>query len=96
MTLDYKKELLLFLAHSWLAPATAMDTLVLIMGDANFKIFKSDKGDNQTFTEILPLSMEDKKQEIIRLVGGTGNSLSACQLAEELIENSQKFKNSLQ
>ena len=69
---------------------------IIAMGDANFKIFKSDNASSQTSTQILPLSIDDKKQEIIRLVGGTGNSLSACQLAEELIEKSEKFKNSLQ
>ena len=68
---------------------------IIAMGDANFKIFKIDNSSEQTFTKILPLSIEEKKQEIIRLVGGIGASSSACQLAEELIENSQKFKNLL-
>lgn len=69
---------------------------IIAMGDANFKILKIDNITGQTFTKIIPLSLEEKKQEIIRLVGGIGNSISAGQLADELIENSQKYKNYLQ
>lgn len=68
---------------------------IIAMGDENFKIFKVDTQNGQTSTQILPLSLEEKKAEIIRLVGGTNSSASANQLAEELILHSNQYKNTL-
>ncbi len=64
------------------------------MADNNLLISKSESEDT-TNTFVNNLSIDEKINEIIRLVGGDSNSESAILLAKELIDGANKFKNNL-
>ena len=63
------------------------------MADNNLLISKHESNAN-TFTTVKQLSLDEKIQEIVRLVGGI-DSDSAKKLALELIDKSNSFKKSL-
>lgn len=64
------------------------------MADNNLLIEKREEGD-KTLTSVKKLDFEEKTYEIVRLVGGDKNNKTAVQLANDLIENAQNYKNSL-
>ncbi|NLY71883.1 MAG: DNA repair protein RecN, partial [Clostridiales bacterium] len=57
--------------------------------DHHYRIYKDDK-DGRTLTNVLPLSDEEKKYEIARLLGGMDISDAALKNAEDLIKQSLK------
>ncbi len=64
------------------------------MGDNNLLIEKNE-GETRTITNVKKLSTEQKIKEIARLISGNVQSNSSLKHAEELIENANKFKQSL-
>ena len=64
------------------------------MADRNFYISKSETPEGKTVTSIAPLSAEDSRREIIRLLGGEAGSDAAQRLASELAESCIAYKNS--
>ncbi len=57
--------------------------------DHHYRIYKDDK-DGRTLTNVLPLSEEEKKYEIARLLGGIDITDAALKNAEDLIKQSSK------
>lgn len=67
---------------------------IVAMADRNFYISKSETPEGKTVTSISPLSAEDSRKEIIRLLGGEAGSDAAQRLAAELAESCIAYKNS--
>ncbi len=67
---------------------------IVAMSDSSLLIKKTDDGVTTT-TQVFPMSEEEKLFEVVRLVGGDENSLSAQTHAREIIEKCNSFKNSL-
>ena len=67
---------------------------IAAFGDRNFLIEKYEK-DNETYTSVKTLSAEDKVKEISRMIGNMGSEATAIRHAEELIQVSNTFKESL-
>ena len=67
---------------------------VAVMSDSEFLIEKQEK-DGKTLTKVLLLDEEEKKKEIVRLLGGDGANEYAEKHAEEILKQAQQFKNSL-
>ncbi len=67
---------------------------IVAMADRNFYISKSETPEGKTVTSISPLSAEDSRKEIIRLLGGEAGSDAAQRLAAELAESCTAYKNS--
>ncbi len=65
---------------------------IAAMADTNFLIFKQEE-EGKTLTKIQPLSEEDKRAELVRLLGGERHSTAAESLASELIASSEQYKN---
>ena len=64
------------------------------MADNNLLIEKNEDGE-KTLTSVSSLTKEQKINEIVRLVGGEKDNQTAVELAIDLIENAQLYKNSL-
>lgn len=64
------------------------------MADNNLLIEKLEI-DNKTLTNVKTLSKEDKILEIVRLIGGEANSITAINHAKDLIKSAQKYKNNI-
>ncbi len=64
------------------------------MADTNLLISKSESS-GRTVTKVKMLTYQEKINEIIRLVGGDSDSLSAKEHAIELIEKATKYKKDL-
>ena len=67
---------------------------VAVMSDSEFFIEKQEK-DGKTLTKVLLLSDEERKKEIVRLLGGDGQNEYAEKHAEEMLKQAEQFKNSL-
>ena len=67
---------------------------VAVMSDSEFFIEKQEK-DGKTLTKVLLLSDEERKTEIVRLLGGDGQNEYAEKHAEEMLKQAEQFKNSL-
>ena len=67
---------------------------IVAMADNNFLIFKHETQDGKTVTEIVPLSVEKKRAELARLLGGA-DSTNALELAKELSEGCERFKRTI-
>ena len=65
---------------------------IVAMGDNNFLISKKEEEKGKTVTEIKPLSKEEKRHELVRLLGGNKESEAAMTLAKELLESSESYK----
>ncbi len=67
---------------------------ISVYADNNLLISKSEE-DDRTVSSVKALDSEDKINEIIRLVGGSVDSVSARQHSLELISEAEEYKNSL-
>ena len=67
---------------------------IAVMSDEEFLIEKQET-DGKTLTRVVPLSVEQKVQEIVRLLGGNGGDEYARKHAEELLSHATEYKNSL-
>ena len=65
---------------------------IAAMADENFLISKAETPDGKTLTDIVKLDAAGKKDELIRLLGGTVTSDAARALAEELILGCKKYR----
>ncbi len=65
---------------------------IAAMADSNFLIFKEERADGKTITDIRPLFGPERFSELVRLLGGTEKSTAARTLAEELVEFSEDYK----
>ncbi len=64
---------------------------ICAMSDVSFLIYKHEKGE-KTYTEVKKLNDDEKVYEILRLIGGSGESTYAKQHAEEMIKSAKDFK----
>ena len=64
------------------------------MSDREFLIKKIET-DGKTHTEVCELNEKNRIDEIVRLIGGNVNSASARAHAEELLQESKKYKQNL-
>ncbi len=67
---------------------------ICAMSDVSFLIYKHEKGE-KTYTEVKKLNDDEKIYEILRLIGGNGESIYAKQHAEEMIKSANDFKKSI-
>ena len=67
---------------------------ICAMSDVSFLIYKHEKGE-KTYTEVKKLNDDEKVYEILRLIGGSGESTYAKQHAEEMIKSANDFKISI-
>ena len=67
---------------------------ISVMADNNILITKTEN-DNSTLTNVKILDDNDKVNEIIRLIGGDSSSLSAKDLANQLISEANEYKKTL-
>ena len=65
---------------------------IAAMADENFLISKAETPDGKTLTDIVKLDAAGKKDQLIRLLGGTVTSDAARALAEELILGCKKYR----
>ena len=66
---------------------------IAAMADENFLISKAETPDGKTLTDIVHLDHAGKKAELIRLLGGAGNSNAAKALADELVRECKAYRN---
>ena len=62
------------------------------MADADFLISKRETPEGKTLTDIVRLTSDRRRDELIRLLGGTAGSEAAAKLAEELFAAAQNYK----
>lgn len=67
---------------------------ICAMADVNFCIEKHDTEDNKTVTNIRALDADAKRTELVRLLGGVGESAAAQSLASEMLDSCAKYKRS--
>ncbi|MGN1051879.1 MAG: DNA repair protein RecN [Candidatus Scatosoma sp.] len=67
---------------------------IACMSDGEFLIEKREEG-GKTYTVIRKLSVEEQKEEIVRLLGGEKDENAAYLHAEELLKKAREYKNSL-
>lgn len=67
---------------------------IVAMSDGDFLIEKHEEN-GSTKTNVYPLDKEGKKQEIVRLLGGTNEQEYALKHAEELIKEAEEYKKAL-
>ena len=67
---------------------------IAVMSDSEFLIEKQEIG-GKTLTEVKALNSEEKKAEIVRLLGGNEKDEYAFKHAEELIKQAKEYKNSI-
>lgn len=67
---------------------------IAAMSDASLLISKNEKQD-KTYTEVRPLSENEKAEEIVRLIGGDAGDETALAHAKHLISQADEFKRSL-
>ena len=67
---------------------------IAAMADSHFVISKSERG-GRTFTEVIPLDREGRKQELARLHGGDNITLLTLASAEEQLAACESYKKSL-
>ena len=67
---------------------------IAVMSDGEFLIEKSEL-DGKTLTNVKKLSDQEKKHEIVRLLGGSDNDEFAYKHAEELIKQALEYKRNL-
>lgn len=65
---------------------------IAAMADENFLISKSETPEGKTLTDIVKLDEAGKSGEIVRLLGGTGESGAARALAEELVRECRAYR----
>ncbi len=66
---------------------------IVSFADTSFKILKTESN-GVTTTNILPLDLNGKLNEIVRIIGGEG-SLSSLEHAKDLVNKSNEFKKSI-
>lgn len=64
------------------------------MADAHFAIEKTERG-GRTYTNVIPLDREGRKQELARLHGGENVTLNTLASAEEQLQAADAYKNRL-
>lgn len=64
---------------------------IISFADNNILIYKTES-ENRTFTNVKPLSEEEKVYEIMRILGGEKDSAAAKEHAEQLINSARKYK----
>ena len=67
---------------------------IACMSDGEFLIEKREEN-GKTHTLIRPLSAEEQKEEIVRLLGGEKDERAAYLHAEELLQKAREYKNSI-
>lgn len=67
---------------------------IAVMSDSEFLIEKSER-DGKTLTNVKALTEEEKKLEIVRLLGGSVGDEYAAKHAEELLKQAKEYKNSI-
>ena len=67
---------------------------IAVMSDSEFLIEKQEKS-GKTLTEVKALGIEEKKSEIVRLLGGNEKDEYAFKHAEELLKQAKEYKNSI-
>lgn len=67
---------------------------IAVMSDSEFLIEKQEIG-GKTLTEVKALNSEEKKAEIVRLLGGNEKDEYAFKHAEELLKQAKEYKNSI-
>ncbi len=67
---------------------------IAVMSDCEFLIEKQEIG-GKTLTEVKVLALEEKKAEIVRLLGGNEKDEYAFKHAEELLKQAKEYKNSI-
>ncbi len=67
---------------------------IAVMSDSEFLIEKQEI-DGKTLTEVKALDSEEKKAEIVRLLGGNEKDAYAFKHAEELLKQAKEYKNSI-
>lgn len=67
---------------------------IAVMSDSEFLIEKQEK-DGKTLTEVKGLNEEQKKTEIVRLLGGNEKDEYAFKHAEELLKQAKEYKNTI-
>lgn len=67
---------------------------IAVMSDGEFLIEKSENA-GKTLTNVKKLSADEKKQEIVRLLGGDASDEFAFKHAEELIKQATEYKQTL-
>ena len=67
---------------------------IAAMSDSSLLISKNEKQD-KTYTEVRPLSENEKAEEIVRLIGGNAGDQTALAHAKHLIAQADEFKRSL-
>lgn len=65
---------------------------IVAMADADFLISKRETPEGKTLTDIVRLTSDRRRDELIRLLGGTAGSEAAAKLAEELFAAAQNYK----
>ena len=64
------------------------------MADTHFSVEKGEAG-GRTFTRVLRLNREQRRQELARLTGGSQVTDTMLKGAEELLLQAEKFRESL-
>lgn len=67
---------------------------IAVMSDSEFLIEKQEL-DGKTLTTVKSLDEEEKKKEIVRLLGGCETDEYAARHAEELLKQAKEYKNSI-
>ena len=67
---------------------------IAVMSDSEFLIEKQEF-DGKTVTKVKALDEEEKKNEIVRLLGGSEGDEYAAKHAEELLKQAEEYKNSI-
>ena len=67
---------------------------IAVMSDSEFLIEKQEL-DGKTLTTVKSLDEEEKKKEIVRLLGGSDTDEYAAKHAEELLKQAKEYKNSI-
>ena len=67
---------------------------IAVMSDSEFLIEKQEQS-GKTLTEVKALGEEEKKAEIVRLLGGNEKDEYAFKHAEELLKQAKEYKNSI-
>ncbi len=66
---------------------------IAAMADVNFLIYKTETDSGKTVTNISELPPDQKRSELIRLLGGDEKSEAAATLASELMHAAEQYKN---
>ena len=67
---------------------------IAVMSDSEFLIEKQEEA-GKTLTKVKALTEEEKKEEIVRLLGGSESDEYAAKHAEELLKQAKEYKNSI-